>query len=80
LANIQLQPGHDEFHWNLNENDKFSVASIYNDLILPDVPIDLISNNKLWNLKIPLRIKVFRWYLRNEVVLTKDNIAKMELA
>jgi hypothetical protein len=66
LANIQLQDGHDEFRWNLYENGKFSVASIYNTLILHDVPIDKVSNNKLWKLKIPLRIKVFGWYLRKE--------------
>jgi hypothetical protein len=76
LANIQLQDGHDEFRWNLHENGQFSVASMYNALILPDVPIDKISNDKLWKLKIPLRIKVFGWYLRKGVVLTKDNLAK----
>jgi hypothetical protein len=59
LANIQLQNGHDEFRWNLHENGKFSVASIYNALILPNVPIDKISNIKLWKLKIPLEIRVF---------------------
>jgi hypothetical protein len=47
LANIQLQDGHDEFHWNLHENGKFSVASMYSALILPDVPTDKISNDKL---------------------------------
>jgi hypothetical protein len=76
LANIQLQDGHDEFRWNLHENGKFSVASTYSALILPDVPIDKVSSNKLWKLKIPLRIKVFGWYLRKGVVLTKDNLAK----
>jgi hypothetical protein len=76
LENIQLQAGHDEFSWNLYENGKFSVASMYNALILPDVPIDKISSNKLWKLKIPLRIKVFGWYLRKGVVLTKDNLTK----
>jgi hypothetical protein len=76
LANIQLQNGQAEFHWNLYENGKFSVASIYNALILPDVPINKISNNKLWKLKIPLWIKVFGWYLCKGVVLTKDNLAK----
>jgi hypothetical protein len=40
------------------------------------VPIDSVSNNKLWKLKIPLRIKVFGWYLRKGVILTKDNLAK----
>jgi hypothetical protein len=76
LANIQLQDGHDEFRWNLHETGKFSVASMYNALILPDVPIDKISSNKLWKLKISLRLKVFGWYLRKGVVLTKDNLAK----
>jgi hypothetical protein len=33
-------------------------------------------NNKLWKLKIPLRIKVFGWYLRKGVILTKNNLAK----
>jgi hypothetical protein len=47
LANIQLQTEHDEFRWNLYGNGKFSVAYIYNALILPDVLVDKISNNKL---------------------------------
>jgi hypothetical protein len=47
LANIQLQPGLDEFRWNLHENGKFLVASMYNVLILPDVPIDSVGNNKV---------------------------------
>jgi hypothetical protein len=59
LANIQLQDGHDEFRSNLHGNGKFLVASMYNALILPDVPINKLSNNKLWKLMIPLRIKVF---------------------
>jgi hypothetical protein len=69
--NIQLQDGHDEFTWNLHEIDKFSVASMYNALILSDMSIDKISSNKLWKLKIP-----FGLYLRKGVVLTKDNLAK----
>jgi hypothetical protein len=44
--------------------------------ILPDVPIDSVNSNKLWKLKILLRIKVFGWYLRKGVSLTKDNLAK----
>jgi hypothetical protein len=64
LANIHLQPGHDEFRWNLHENGKLSVASMYNALIQPDIPFDKVINNRLWKLKIPLRIKLFGWYLR----------------
>jgi hypothetical protein len=76
LADIHLQFRHDEFRWNLHENGKFSVASMYNALIQPDMSIDKISHNKLWKLKISLRIKILGWYLRKGVVLTKDNLAK----
>jgi hypothetical protein len=76
LANIQLQPGHDEFRWNLHENGKFLVASMYNALIQPELPIDKFSNNRIWKLKLPLCIKVFGWYLCKGVILTKDNLAR----
>jgi hypothetical protein len=76
LADIHLQAWHDEFHWNRHESGKFSVASMYHALIQPDVPIDKITHNKLWKLKIPLQIKVFGWYLHQGVVLTKDNLVK----
>jgi hypothetical protein len=33
-------------------------------------------NKRLWKLKVPLKIKIFLWYLRRGVVLTKDNLAK----
>jgi hypothetical protein len=42
LAIVQLQAGPDEFQWNLYENDKFFVDSMYNALIQPDV---LVNNN-----------------------------------
>jgi len=30
----------------------------------------------LWKLKIPLKIKVFMWFLNKKVLLTGDNLAK----
>jgi hypothetical protein len=33
-------------------------------------------NKALWKLKVPLKIKIFMWYLIKGVVLTKDNLAK----
>jgi hypothetical protein len=39
LANIQLTTGKDIFRWNLHENRKFSRDSMYNALILPDIPV-----------------------------------------
>jgi hypothetical protein len=33
----------------------------------------------VWKLKISLKIKIFSWYLRRGVILTKDNLAKRNL-
>jgi ABC-type uncharacterized transport system fused permease/ATPase subunit len=32
----------------------------------------------VWKLRIPLKIKVFTWYLIKNIVLTKDNLAKKQ--
>jgi hypothetical protein len=74
LANVHLTDGRDEFHWNLHESGKFSVASMYNALILTDLPV--LDNKKIWKMKIPLKNKKFAWYLRRGVILTKDNLIK----
>lgn len=73
IANIELGQEPDVFCWNLTPNGQFSVKSHYQALIHIDVPN---LNNCLWNLKAPLKIKIFLWYLRRGVVLTKDNLAK----
>jgi hypothetical protein len=35
------------------------VRSMYSALIQPDIPIEKVSNDKLWKLKLLMRIKVF---------------------
>jgi hypothetical protein len=74
LAIVQLTGGKDEFHWNLLENGKFSVASMYNVLISSDLPV--LDNKKIWKMKIPLKNIFFAWYLRRGVILIKDNLIK----
>jgi hypothetical protein len=74
MANIQLTTGKDIFRWNLHENGKFLVASMYNALIIPDVPV--YDNKKIRKIKIPLKNKFFAWYLHRGVILTKDNLIK----
>ena len=34
------------------------------------------TNKKLWKLKISLKIKIFLWYLKWRVILTKDNLTR----
>ena len=75
LASVQLTQGPDKFRWSLKENGQFSVDSMYKALIQPAIPVD-DNNSKIWKMKIPLKNKVFAWYLRRGVILTKYNLAK----
>jgi hypothetical protein len=62
-----------EFIWGLHQNGIFSVKSMYLALIFDTrVRLDLT----IWRLKLPLKIKIFLWYLKREVVLTKDNLIR----
>ena len=47
---------------------------MYRALIQSHVPTD--NNKKIWKMKIPLKNKIFAWYLRRGVILTKDNLIK----
>jgi hypothetical protein len=74
LTAVQLLQGSDVFRWNLHGNGQFSVEFMYRALIQSDVPVD--NNKKIWKMKIPLKNKIFAWYLRRGVILTKDNLIK----
>jgi O-antigen/teichoic acid export membrane protein len=61
------------FVWNLHQHGQFTVNSLY----LAQISNVVANMNKqLWRLKVPLKIKIFMWYMRREVVLTKDNLAR----
>jgi hypothetical protein len=74
LGNVQLTDEHDEFLWNLTENRKFSVDSMYKALLHLEAPIH--KNKHIWKMKIPLWIKVFAWYLSRGVILKNDNLVR----
>jgi hypothetical protein len=74
LDSVQLSTGPDEFHWNLHPNVKFSVGSLYTAIIQSDVLVN--SNKEIWKMKIPLKTKIFGWYLHRGVIVTKDNLLK----
>jgi hypothetical protein len=46
---------------------------MYNALITNG---NIVQDTLLWKLKLPLKIKIFQWYLKKGVVLTKDNLIK----
>uniref|UniRef100_A0A453NT51 Reverse transcriptase zinc-binding domain-containing protein n=1 Tax=Aegilops tauschii subsp. strangulata TaxID=200361 RepID=A0A453NT51_AEGTS len=44
--------------------------------------LDLINSGpirrslRIWKVKVPLRIKIFMWFVHKEVILTKENLIK----
>jgi hypothetical protein len=74
LASVQLSHGPDEFKWNLTKNGKFTVDSMYRASLQSNEPV--VNFKPIWRMKVPLKTKVFAWYLRRGVVLTKDNLVK----
>jgi hypothetical protein len=71
VAHITLNDREDKFRWGLHQNGVYSINSMYRALISDNrVRYDMT----LWKLKIPLHIKIFMWYVKRGVVLTKDNL------
>ncbi|WVZ64383.1 hypothetical protein U9M48_013904 [Paspalum notatum var. saurae] len=62
IAIGQLSNGRDAFTWGLHRHGHFCVRSMYHFL--------------MDQLKIPLKIKIFLWYLHHGVILIKNNLAK----
>jgi hypothetical protein len=73
---VCLNNQNDVFQWDLHQNGKFSIHSMYIALISNRL---IIRNTSIWKLKISLKIKIFIWYLYKEVVLTKGQFGKEKL-
>lgn len=75
LASIQevlLQDGGDSFVWSLQASGNFTVKSMYAALISNGIRV----SQDIWQIKVPSKIKIFLWYLKKGVILTKDNLAR----
>ena len=73
IANATLIEDKDYFQWSLTRTH-FTVKSMYKDIMQAE---RLQVNCAIWKLKIPLiKIKIFMWYLKKGVLLTKDNLLK----
>jgi exonuclease III len=73
LMQIRLSEEEDVFHWNLTASGIFTVRSMYNDM-LDDFNGDV--KKYIWKIKVPLKIRIFMWFLYKQVILTKDNLIK----
>jgi len=57
----------------LHQSGLFSVKSMYSASLANNITI---TSNDIWKLKLPLKIKIFPWFLHKGVTLTKDNVVK----
>jgi hypothetical protein len=73
LMDIQLTNDNNKFVWDLTPSGCFTVRSMYLD-ILDDQTKYL--RKYIWKMKVPLKIKIFMWFLHHKVILTKDNLVK----
>ena len=53
----------------------------FRNLYSQDMYVALINNGErvsqdIWQTKLPMKIKIFLWYLKRGVTLTKDNLAR----
>jgi hypothetical protein len=60
------------FVWSLQASGVYTVKSMYAVLINNGVRV----SQDIWQTKLPMKIKIFMWYLKKGVTLTKDNLAK----
>jgi hypothetical protein len=71
--NVSLTERDDEFKWNLTSTGVFTVKSLYLDLMNGHTPF---LKKYIWKIKVPLKIRIFMWFLYRKVVLTKDNLKR----
>jgi hypothetical protein len=70
---VQLSNEPDRFKWCLMTSGVFSVKSLYADFLNDHTKY---LQNYLWKMKVPLKIRIFMWFLHRKVILTKDNLLK----
>jgi hypothetical protein len=73
LTNVQLNVDPDVFVWGLTTWGAFTVKSMYLDRLDDDTKF---LKKYIWKMKVPLKIKVFMWFLHRMVILTNDNLIK----
>jgi hypothetical protein len=73
IMNVQLSNESDKFYCKLIASGNFTVKSLYADYMNSHT---VFLRKYLWKLKVPLKMRIFMWFLRKKVLLTKDNLSK----
>jgi zinc-binding in reverse transcriptase len=74
LSNVTFNAYEDICIWRWNTNEIFSTKSCYSWIEFGGVRHS--SFNSIWSAYIPLKIKIFLWLVKQNKILTKDNLAR----
>jgi zinc-binding in reverse transcriptase len=74
VGKISLSLDRDKLRWRLSESGKFTTSEVYNWLTFREVTDS--SADIWWTLPIPLKVKVFMWFVTQNKILTKHNLVK----
>ena len=61
VTSIELNNENDIFEWNLNKQQRYTVKSLYLNLMLNE---GTPSSCFAWKIRVPLKIKIFLWFLK----------------
>jgi hypothetical protein len=70
---VSLNNDRDKFIWQIGKNRVFSTQSLYREIMKSE---KTAGKELFWKARLPLKIKIFLWYLKRGVILTKDNLLK----
>ena len=73
VAFVQLDEQVDSIKLTLTSKGVFTVQSMYKRIVNQ---IAMPRNKALWKLKVPLKVKIFVWFLIKGVILTKEIFLK----
>ena len=73
LMDISITDDVDTYTWKLTPSGVFLVKSFYADKLNGHTRF---LKTYLWKFKVPLKIKIFMWFLHRKVLLTKNNLIK----
>jgi hypothetical protein len=73
LSTCALSNERDVVKSTWEKSGKFSVKSMYKHLFSWDINK---PDKKLWEAKLPMKIKIFMWLMHENAILTKDNLSR----
>ena len=62
---VQLSQQPDKLRWKVTRSGEFTVKSMYLDVINSSY---IPSSKYVWTVKVPLKIKVFMWFVHKRVI------------